>query len=247
MSDPLESRIPANSSTELGGESPGFWTAFRYLLDEMTESEAAAFEGRLAEEQPLRETLAEAVRLKDAIAAGAPVEVVAGPCLPATSPLPATSLPATSLPATLTPASLSVAAEASSVAVRRAGQPFSARPFSGWSGAGWLAFAAACAVLFAVLSRPFPPSNVAAPDAAVEDHLLAALLVDAADDPLPDDSSPDGASQWVAEVVAPAVDDEPSLDPDAAPISSDEPPTPDWMAPDWLIAAVAESSVGAND
>jgi hypothetical protein len=54
------------------------WLAVRYLLDELTPDEAAAFEARLAEDQSAREALARATVLVQALGeAGQPVRTVA--------------------------------------------------------------------------------------------------------------------------------------------------------------------------
>lgn len=58
------------------------WLAWRYVAGELTEEEARAFERQLADEQPARESVAEAVELWQAIAAAAQPPCVA-PVMPA--------------------------------------------------------------------------------------------------------------------------------------------------------------------
>jgi hypothetical protein len=57
------------------------WSAFCYLADEMSPAEAAAFEDRLATDQPAREALAKAVELTQLIAAAdsSPAALVSPP------------------------------------------------------------------------------------------------------------------------------------------------------------------------
>jgi hypothetical protein len=55
------------------------WLAFRYVAGEMNPAEAAAFEGRLADEQPAREAVCRAVALTDRLAAAMPEPAEAGP------------------------------------------------------------------------------------------------------------------------------------------------------------------------
>jgi hypothetical protein len=52
------------------------WSAFCYAAGELASAEAAAFEQRLAEEQPAREALARAVELTQAVAAAETLEPV---------------------------------------------------------------------------------------------------------------------------------------------------------------------------
>jgi anti-sigma-K factor RskA len=53
------------------------WLAFRYVAGEMNPAEAAAFEGRLADEQSVREAVCRAVALSDRLAAAMPVQMEA--------------------------------------------------------------------------------------------------------------------------------------------------------------------------
>jgi negative regulator of sigma E activity len=49
-----------------------FWTAFRYVSDELTAPEAEAFEARLADDQSAREAVAQAVELSQTVVAAVP-------------------------------------------------------------------------------------------------------------------------------------------------------------------------------
>jgi hypothetical protein len=63
------------------------WSAFCYAAGEMSESEAAAFELRLAEDQAAREALARAVELTQAVAAAESLEPVVALKQPAANEL----------------------------------------------------------------------------------------------------------------------------------------------------------------
>lgn len=213
------------------------WIACRYELNELSPAEMESFEERLAGDQSAREALAEAVRLHGLVSA----------CLaePATC---------SSVAAEIMPASQAGLAE---VAAREQIARPAMQSGAGWAQAGWWAFAAACLVLGFVVSRPAAlqqptgPSNEqtaarsSAPTAPTpttlgDEQLLAALV-----SPAPGDT--DVADEWglIATVVPPAAEDsQVGADPDEDEVATDDPMTSadEPTAPDWLIAAVAESN-----
>ena len=243
MSDSFRSHLPAvphdvRQDVSNAGAEGEFWTAFRYLLDELPADETGAFEERLAVDQGAREMLAEAVRLRDTIAAGAPSSVEV-PVFAATSA--AASVEVGLSP--VVPAALAAAVAGSPTAgslgdAARRERP--AVPF--WSSAGWFAFAAACLALFAVLSRPFVPGETTPVGAPIDEQLLAALVIDGAEGSAADEFSSEGASHWVAAVPA-STDEDDGVSEPYAPLAGME----ESAAPDWLIAAVVESNTGVPE
>ncbi len=242
MSDSFRSHLPAvphdvRQDVSYDGAEGEFWTAFRYVLDELPAAEASAFEERLALDQGAREMLAEAVRLRDTIAAGMPAHAEVPACAMPFAPPFAKVSAEVALPQVVPAASAAAVAGSPTFAARRE------RPVMPlWSSAGWFAFAAACLALFAVLSRPFVPGETAPAGTPVDEQLLAALMLDAADGSAADEFSPEGASHWVAAVPSSTDEDEAASEPYAPPAGMDE-----SAAPDWLIAAVVESNTGVPE
>lgn len=190
-----------------------FWTAFRYACDELDEAAAAQFEGRLADEQPAREALAEAV----SILAAARVAEAEPTAVPADMlcEVAAENRAAAMTNDVIVPASLE----------RAHWQRSLVQSATVWFAGG----VAACLALMFGLSRTGPHANRPAPapvaaaaPAAIESQrqLAMAWIESQPADEVEHDEQPD-AEEFTAMDV---------------PVLADEP-----TAPEWLIAALAET------
>jgi hypothetical protein len=221
-------------SQSLVAGKPGddlIWTAYQYTADELPEPAARAFEALLETDQTAREALAEAVSLGDTIRAALGPDANVAPVV----------MPASIAAATVT-------------------HTDPARQY-GWArSAAWVALgAAACLVLTMALRNgpqgdtpaPIAQQNIAQQQAAKPDgksakpendhHLLAVLF--------PEDSGEvvviDAPASEPADAVV--IDTDSTDDADSTFDGPAYQPMPEATAPDWLIAAVAESDSGANE
>jgi hypothetical protein len=200
-----------------------FWTAFRYACDELDEAAATQFEGRLADEQPAREALAEAVSILAAarVAEAEPIGVPADVLCEVAAENRGAAMAAT----VIVPASLE--------------RSFWERPLVQNPAVWFLGGVAACLALMFGLSRSNPHADgprhaavaTSAPAAIESQRQLAmAWIASQPADELPNDGFANGEAAHDNSVD---VDDFTAME---VPVLADEP-----AAPEWLIAALAET------